>query len=222
MTKVISQVEPADLRHEIIATTMNNPHLPAKYDKARYKVERGIMGKDYTEALRRFLWENRGMLELGGDGDRRRNWEIADIEHVCPDLISPLRAEIESRMEGALKVCGVDKFDIHWTELHAICHHEGQQFQWHTDHFESSNVRRPETRTMTFTYYFRTKGDNYDGGQLEFFDGTLIDPRDDMLVWCDPYQCHRVRKVSMKSRQLMDARWAIIGWVHCREEDIKP
>jgi Rps23 Pro-64 3,4-dihydroxylase Tpa1-like proline 4-hydroxylase len=218
VSRIIEQHCPASLDRELIATKPDNGNLPSAWNQALYKVERGFMGGKWIDEMRRWLRRNLHRFKQGGDGKRRRNWEIANLLQCCPPAIE-LKSKLLDRHQGAMDRCKVNPFCADWVEMHAVVHHNRDQLQWHTDHFESSGWSRPETRTLAFCYYLRPNKDSFCGGQLEFWDGTRIEHAHDAIVWLNPYQAHRVRKVIANTDEFLDGRVSLIGWIHCRESE---
>jgi len=214
---VITQHAAPDLEGEYIATKVDMSDLPSHWDRAVYKVQRGFMGAEWSASMLDWLRRNQHLFVEGGDGERRRNWEIGDMcDHRSP--AQTLKDKLIAAAPTAFARCQVKPFDIDWLEMHAIVHHNKDVFEWHTDHFESSGIERAETRTLTFCYYLQQKPRAFIGGELEFWDGTRIDCAHDQLVWINPYQVHRVRRVAVpESNRFLDGRISLIGWLHCKE-----
>ena len=201
-----------NLEREVIATTAERV-LPAADARAQFRLFDNALGADFSASAKQWLSDNRLLLALGGDGDRRRNLEIPDVATRWPG-IEPLFSALPG---FAIDVCfalGVPEFQVSWIECHAMVFEHGDRFQWHTDHYESSGLDWSETKRLAFAYYLQAEPQTFTGGELEFFDGTIVPTADDRLVILEPYQIHRVREVSCSSRDLMDGRWVLAGWIH--------
>lgn len=179
------------------------------------------MGERYSKGLLDWCVDNWGKFTLGGDGDKRRNYELPVVLDHCP-MIPELYERIGTLLTAACDACKIDRFVPHWTEGHAMVFHDGQRFGWHSDHYKSSDLHEEETRTITFLYYMQQTPRLFTGGELEFFDGSMIDHADDMLLFIDPWQRHQVREVACKLSNPRDGRWAISGWVHRHPTGVVP
>lgn len=186
------------------------------YTEAIYLRERNAMGEDYTDDIKAWVRANWHQFREGGDGHYRNDAEVDTWAEKCP-LAASLCARILNGKKAASEACGIPDFQVDWIEMNAVGFLHGDKFGWHTDQFQSSLMHREETRALTFLYYFREEPARFTGGELEFFDGTLIEPENDLLLWIDPYQRHQVREVNCpESRQghPLSARWSIAGWLH--------
>lgn len=174
---------------------------PARYQAARYHVAPGAVAGEFAAEMGRWLYAHRRLMLRGGDGVGRFNYELLDVDKACEHL-APLRSAILTANEE------FDPFDVDLVEMHATLYHHGSVFHWHTDDDDVS------TRRVAFAYYLHTTPRMFTGGELEFLDGTFIEPEDGTLVLFSPKQRHRVRQVECWSAHVLHGRWALSGWLH--------
>jgi hypothetical protein len=185
---------------------INQHTLPARYRSALCHEIRSAMPKSWAGDFGEWLHANRRLLVRGGDpeGVVRFNYELADLDRFC-DLLSPFKKMLTEAIPDALGPCGVTEFGLRSVECHATLHHHGSHCDWHTD-------TDPEQR-LAFTYHMHSHPKMFAGGQLEFPDGTKIEPNDNTLVLFHPHQPHRINRVECWSGELLHGRWAISGWL---------
>lgn len=172
------------------------------------------MPLDFSAELSRWIDANRRLFVRGGDeaGEERFNYEVTDVEQHF-DGMAPFQKTISERYPEALDACFVDDFDLRFVEMHATCHHHENFFVWHDDAC-GYDGRIVETRRLTFCYYMHTDPKMFSGGELEFLDGTRVEPKNNRLVFFHPLQQHQVRRVECWSARPLHGRWALMGWIH--------
>ncbi len=182
-------------------------NMPVRYRKAQYHVIPDALDNDFCKAMGQWLFHNR----------RHMSW--ADGYHVAASIdsdcehIHKIRARLVEALPEALEPCGVADFDLQFTEVRATLYHHGCQSDWHDDSVGHDGTFAA-TRRLAFAYYMHTDKQMFQGGQLEFLDGTLMDPDNGKLVLFHPFQRHRVRIVECWSAQAVHGRWALSGWLH--------
>jgi len=183
--------------------------IPMRYRDALWHGVGKAMPVQWCAELGGWLHSHRSTLRRGGDdqGTYRFNYELLDVERSC-ELLAPFRKLLTTELENALAPCMVDPFELESIEMHATLYHHGSHFDWHTDADEI------ETRQLAFAYYMHSTPKRFKGGDLEFIDGTLVPPDNNLLVLFNPRQKHRVREVECWSSGVLDGRWALTGWLH--------
>lgn len=189
--------------------------VPNRFREPLFAVEDNAMPPEFAGALSRWLFENRRRFLRGGDdaGLQRFNFELADIDQHCPDLLAPFKRKLIAAHVGALERLAVPAFDLRFIETHATLHHHGGHFTWHDDAPGYDGEFVP-SRRVTFAYYMHTDPKMFAGGELEFLDGTAVEPKHNRLCFFHPVQQHRVRPVECWSAHMLHGRWALIGWLH--------
>lgn len=188
--------------------------LPERYRHALYHTVDDAMPSEWIADLSDWLYHNRMGFQRGGDvkGANRFNYEFTDVDEEC-DLISEFRSALLEHMPEALKPCEVDEFAVNAIECHATLYHHKSHFCWHNDDL-GQDGEPVATRRIGFAYYIHSVPKLFSGGQLEFIDGTRIEPDANRLVFFNPHQQHRVTPVECWSKDALDGRWALCGWVH--------
>lgn len=197
------------------AAAPNQPVVPNRFRSPLLHIVDGAMPDEWVSAFGRWLFQNRERFVRGGDeaGVQRVNWELADVDTHCPDLLAPFKRRLIDAHLGALEPCKVPEFDLRYVEIVATLYHHGMHFVWHDDAPGYDGELVP-SRRLTFTYYLHTEPKMFSGGELEFLDGTAIEPRNNRLVLFHPVQQHRVRRVECWSGHVLHGRWALSGWLH--------
>lgn len=189
------------------------PALPERYRAARFTMFDNVMPAEWAGATGEWLHSQRGLFSRGGDDGRGRfNWELLDVDELYVPITS-LKAAITTRISEAVKNVGVADFDLEYIECHATLYHHGSHFIWHTDH-EGYNGDLAVTRRLAWCLYLHSSPKMFRGGELEFLDGTTVEPKNNRLVFFDPYQQHRIRRVECWSADFLHGRWALFGWIH--------
>jgi hypothetical protein len=188
--------------------------MPERYRKARFAVVDEVMPAGFSAELGEWFGENRQLFVRGGDpqGLSRYNYEITDLDRHC-DLLAPFHAMIVEQFPKALEACDVPDFELRYIETHATLYHHGSHFVWHDDAPAYGGTLAP-TRRVTFCFYMHTLPKMFEGGELEFLDGTRVEPMNNRLVFFHPLQQHQVRRVECWSAEQLHGRWALMGWVH--------
>lgn len=191
-----------------------NYSIPDRYSDALYQVVPDLMPAEFVNSAGDWLQANLRQFVRGGDpeGVSRFNYELVEVDKWWP-RIGELRGAILRAMPAALEKCGVDPFDLEYVETHATLYHHGGHFCWHDDAPDYSG-NFAATRRITFCYYLHSTPKMFTGGELEFLDGTLLEPANNSLVFFHPLQQHRIREVECWSKEALHGRWAFFGWIH--------
>jgi len=189
--------------------------LPGRFRKAMVHTVDDLMPGAWMQSLGAWLAVHRERFERGGDanGARRFNWELLRFDEHAADLAAQLRARLVEAYPAALAACCVPEFDLQSVEQTATLYHHGSHFDWHDDGPGYDGTFAP-TRRMAFAYYLHTPAKMFTGGELEFMDGTAVEPRCNRVAFFHPLQQHRVRLVECWSADPLHGRWAVMGWLH--------
>lgn len=186
----------------------------ARLRRALVHVSDDVLGDKFGQDLGRWMNANLALMERGGDaeGRARFNYEVTDVGNHY-DGLAPFHKLLFEHYEDALEACQVEDFDPRYIETHLTLYHHGSHFVWHDD-FPDYDGEFCPTRRLTFCYYLHTQPKMFQGGELEFLDGTLVTPDTDRLVFFHPLQQHRVRRVECYSAAAHHGRVALMGWMH--------
>ncbi len=190
--------------------------IPERYRKPLVHVIDGAMPDDFVDELGRWLYYHRAQFVRGGDteGVQRFNYELCDLDRHAPELLTEFKRLLAERLTEGCEACGVDpQFELRYTECHATLYHHGSHFCWHDDAPGYDGEFVP-SRRLTFCYYVHHEPKMFSGGELEFLDGTTVEPKNNRLVFFHPLQQHRVRAVECWSAHVLHGRWALMGWLH--------
>lgn len=201
--------------HPLGCEQVSAPLVPERFRKPLFEAVEDLMPAEWTHAMGVWFRAHMGEFVRGGDpeGLSRFNWELCTIQDAAPDLIGQFRARLTDAFPKALAACHIPDFDLRFIEVNATLHHHGSHFIWHDDAPGYDGAIVP-SRRLTFAYYLHSEPKMFRGGELEFADGSLINPKHNRLVMFHPLQQHRVRMVECWSAEAVHGRWALVGWVH--------
>lgn len=197
-------------------STVNTPE--GVYPTPLFHAMPNAMGKEFARDFIEWTAAGRDAFVRGGDGEHRRDVELAELSSL-DRFGDELHRELLRCYEEAFEACEIEPFSSVWCEMNAVGYLDGDRFRWHTDHFQSSVSLRQETKALTFIYYAHEDPRPFKGGGLEFADGTIIEPDNDLLLWINPYQRHRVLDVELEegADPWRGGRWTLAGWLHRTE-----
>lgn len=188
--------------------------MPERYRKALYRVVDDLMPDDLVKSMGQWLFHNRGRMAREGDdtGELHFCWHVPGADADC-DLLPEFKARIVDEIRAALEPCGVDDFDLGLVETAAVLYHHGGHLHWHHD-APGGHDGTPAPRRLSFVFFMHTEPKMFSGGELEFLDGTLIEPRNNRICFFASPQMHRVRRVECWSAHVLHGRWSLSGWLH--------
>jgi len=191
------------------------PVVPGRFMTPLVHVVDDAMPAEWVSELGKWFFAHRAQFYRGGDeeGLQRFCWELPELDKLAPDLVAPFRKRLVDAIEPALEPCRVPAFDLRFVEVTATLYHHGSHFTWHDD-VPGYDGEVVPSRRLTFCYYLHTEPKMFKGGELEFLDGTTVEPKNNRLVLFHPVQQHQVRRVECWSSHVLHGRWALMGWIH--------
>lgn len=194
--------------------------VPERYQPARLLILDEVMELEWIADLGQWLFSQRESFRRGGteDGRGRFNYELENVDDRFSAL-GELKRVLSENADEAAEIAAVEPLEVESVECHASLYHHGSHFNWHKDRdgYEDEpeeTQRRAQSRWLSFCFYLHAEPPMFSGGELEFLDGTQIEPKHNRLVMFDPQQPHRVRRVECWSSEFLHGRWAIAGWLH--------
>lgn len=186
------------------------PLVPHRFRKPLHLVVDRHVPAAFETEVGPWLHAQRLQFQRAGDeqGAVRFAWEMENVDQHAPELFAPLRKAIIDKVPEALEACAVEDFDLLGVEMHASVYHHLGHYAWHEDQEGPNDLKR-----LAFAYYLRTAPVMFKGGELEFLDGTTIEPESGRLAFWHPLQPHRVRPVECWAADVISGRWAIFGWL---------
>lgn len=197
-----------------ISTLERQASMPGRFRKALVAQHDNAMPDEFVSEVGRWLHHNTEKLVRGGDdaGAHRFNYELTELDKHF-DGLAPFHQMLTNLYPEVLETVGVDDFDLRYIETHATLYHHGSHFTWHDD-APGHDGEFMFTRRITFCLYMHTDPKMFQGGELEFLDGTRVDPENGRLALFHPLQQHQVRRVECYSAEALHGRWALMGWLH--------
>lgn len=203
------------LAHEKKVKESEQDNIPERYREPKLIAFENVMPKEWMADLGKWLHSQRPYFKRSReDGQIKHNYELADVDELHQPA-SDLKKVIAEKLSEAIEKVGISDFDLEHIECHATLYHHGSHFSWHKSDFDSNNEPM-ETRRLSYALYLHANPKMFSGGELEFADGTMVEPDHNKLVVFDPRQRHRVRRVECWSADFLHGRWAIFGWIHSK------
>lgn len=174
--------------------------MPERFCAARLHVIDDAMPAAFATAAGRWVYEHRAGLQRVGDDDGAEAFywytQLGD-----DDLAAQLRRRVLEVIPVAAAVCKVELDTVAIDgDAWATLHHHGSHGTWG----ERIGVLR-------WDYFMHTEPLMFSGGEMEFLDGTLVQPRNNRLVIYASDQQTRIRRVECWSAHVLHGRWAISG-----------
>lgn len=139
----------------------------------------------------------------------RMGWTITNVTDMEPELFRPFRKLVLEAAPAAFDPCAVAEFDLTDVSMGISVYHHGNFYQWHRD-----SAGPDDSRRMGFAFFVHTAPKMFKGGEIEFLDGSVVEPEHNRLVFYNPLQPHRVAPVECWTPDIMHARWVVHGWLH--------
>ncbi len=188
---------------------------------------RNLLPADFHARLRAMVHRAEGLLirsgVVGDDPSYRRSRVMRKPDD--PEDAACLRDFLQFMqgfLPGHMQALDVEPFEQSGLELQMTASGDGDYFLPHIDNDKASQYRR-----VSFVYYLVNTPGCFTGGELRVFpfQGTgaarrpsragaqEIAPEDNMLAMFPSHYVHQVMKVSVPSRQFIDSRFTLNGWV---------
>lgn len=185
--------------------------VPTRFRTPLFHVVDDAVPSDVAAKLGTWLYAARGHLQRVGDdaGEFRFGFEIALDD--AADTLAPLRRrllELAGDPAVLAKLC-TPAFDVTGVDLRGSLLHHGGFDSWHDDTEDDPDLQR----RLAFALFLHTEPKLFAGGEVEFLDGTTVEPKNGRLALWHPFQQHRERKVECWSAHVLSGRWAVAGWI---------
>ena len=159
------------------------------------------------------------------DRETRAAW-VAD-RRVVRDTrpwFGPKLRSVSSHVLARLRMEALHRFRI---EMHVTVHLGGGFYKRHRDNVDEEN----RSRTLSYVYYFHRQPRRFAGGDLLLYDTdpethratvdafTRIEPRHNSLVVFPSDAYYEITPVECETRDFLDGRFTVNGWVCSREKD---
>jgi SM-20-related protein len=114
-------------------------------------------------------------------------------------------------------------FSMANVEAQITASNDGEYFKTHNDNSHASLF----SRELTYVLFFHNEPKAFSGGELRLYESrmengryvagprfTVIVPRQNMVVFFPSYFMHEVAPVHCSSRNFVDSRFTLNGWIH--------
>ena len=207
------QKQTSRLAHEKKVNKPESDNIPERYREPKFTVFEHVMSKEWMAELGKWLHSQRHYFKRSHeDGQIKHSYELSNVDELHQPT-GYLKKIIAEKLNEAIEKIDIPDFELEQIECHATLYHHGSHFSWHKDNIDY-NGEPAETRRLSYVLYLHANPKMFSGGELEFTDGTMVEPEHNKLVVFDPCQKHRVRRVECWSADFLHGRWAIYGWIH--------
>ena len=207
---------------EALASTETPPIIPSRLRSAIFHVVDDVMPEEWAGAMGDWLFQQRTKMNRCGDEDGRHAYFYGirgiDESTVDPELMGGFRKVLLSKLSDALPEICVPDFDLTDLECNASLFHHGHHCSWH-DGVTSHDGSIATTRRVSFSYFMHSPEKMFSGGEMEFMDGSKIEPKHNQLVFWHPIQQTRILPVECWSAHVLHGRWELHGWLHGNPPD---
>lgn len=149
-----------------------------------------------------------------------------------PFTLAPLIVEkVRQVIPKILAALQTQEFPLAPIEAQLTSHNDGEYFKLHND----NGMEALASRILTFVYYFHQQPKAFTGGELHIYDGKfeseqdekgekgkkfvptgyqVVVPRNNCIVFFPSQLMHEVTQVQCPSRNFLDGRFTVNGWIH--------
>lgn len=210
-------IEAPDPTREALKADPLPPIVPTRFRRALVRTIDAAVPPEFGGEIGQWLHEHRADLVRGGDdaGDYRFAFDLPAFEEAAPAaLLAPLRRTLASvASPEALAEVAVPEFDVRHVDIGATLFHHGGHEAWHDDG-TGADGELAVSRRVAFSLFLHSTPKMFSGGELEFTDGTVIEPKHGRLAVYHPVQSHRFRRVECWSAHVLHGLWIVHGWIH--------
>lgn len=193
-----------------------DPKTPERYRTPLVYTEDNALDPKFGGRLSDWIAQNTDRFVRGGNVHGRHNFEIVGFDRVWPDA-TEVAGHLLNNLDEYCERLLVPRFDPTGVEINLTLYHHGSHFGWHDDSRLPDGAAVAGTRRITFAYYMHRAPRMFEGGELEFMDGTKVGPVNNRLAVFHPFQRHRIRRVECWAPEALCGRFALMGWIHGAE-----
>jgi Rps23 Pro-64 3,4-dihydroxylase Tpa1-like proline 4-hydroxylase len=204
--------DPLSLTQEAYRTEERAPILPQRYRKALLHTTRAALPLTTANELGAWLEVQRQRMERVDPNDPW-GWWLPTLDDQLPAVASVIRSTVMQHLDAACAACVVSPFDLQRIDLWGALHHHGDHEPWHDDAMLDA-TQVATTRRISWAITLHSDPRMFDGGDLEFADGTKIPAAHNQLVMWHPVQQHRIAAVECYTSRALHGRWSVRGYVH--------
>lgn len=197
-----------DVREQFAAEPAE-PLVPGRFRKPLCHVVEGAADAELVRDLAHWLRNHRGLAGWQGTA-----WEVLGFDLEGGTLPARVRKLVDYHLtDELLERLAVPEFDHCGSEIHPLLLHHGGRIDWQDDWIGPDG--KPSTsRRIAFDLLLHTEQRMFQGGQIEFPSGGLVEPSVGSLVFRHPLQARRVVPVECWSAETLHGLWMLTGWIH--------
>ena len=204
--------DPLSLTQDAYRTEERPPILPHRYRRALVHVVRNAIAPEIASDLGAWMEMQRtGMERI--DAENAWGWWMPSIDEQCAAVTSQVRAKVVEHLDAACAACVVAPFDLQRVEMWGTLHHHEDCEPWHDDAMVSA-LEVATSRRLSWSLTLHSEPKLFEGGQMEFADGTKIPAIHNQLAFWHPVQQHRIAPVECYVSRALHGRWSLRGYVH--------
>ncbi len=143
------------------------------------------------------------------DPDYRKAKVVYD--HDFKEFYKIIAAKILDKFPDVCRSLDVREYPVDEVEVHLTAHNDGDYFKKHSD----SGSRETNNRVITFVYYFNCVPKKFKHGELVLLEKkkTVIDPRNNKIIFFHSSAEHEVKRIICPSRKFAHSRFTLNGWI---------
>lgn len=183
------------------------PVVPTRFRAPLKHVVDDFMPAEFVASFARWAMQHRSEFFRDGDVEGDYSFHYTHRDFDTHDLATTFRTKLVAAIPEALGPCCVPEFDLQGVEQFAALFHHGAHEAWHDD------IDEQHRRRLGFVYTMHSEPRMFTLGDIEFVDGTTVEPKNNRLVFLHPLQQHRTRRVECWSAHVLHGCWTIRGWL---------
>ena len=200
---------------EALKAEASKPLVPGRMRVPMFDVVDDFMPLEWAGELGKWLYSQRTNMVRYGDeeGHYRYSYELDGVDNLNPKRLTKFKKALVDQFPKSLTKIEVPDFDLQHIDISGSCYHQGHHYNWHDGLSDYADQIVP-SRRIAYCYFMHSDPKMFSGGDLEWVNGSMVEPKNNRLVLYHPVQQHRITSVECWSSQIMHARWSISGWVH--------
>jgi Rps23 Pro-64 3,4-dihydroxylase Tpa1-like proline 4-hydroxylase len=122
-----------------------------------------------------------------------------------------IAAKILDKFSEVCELLRIREYPVDEVEVHLTAHNDGDYFKKHSD----SGSKETNNRIITFVYYFNCVPKRFKHGELILLEKkkTVIDPRNNKIIFFNSSAEHEVKPIICPSRKFAHSRFTLNGWI---------
>lgn len=181
-----------------------------------------LLSPDEHAQLLAFVQRSEGVFADTTTSTKRDNYRQSSVLYNFSPFDEMIRSKLRQLMPAVCQALKIDEVPAGSIEAQLTSHNDNNFYKVHNDNGSPDTAHR----VLTFVYYFHRQPKAFTGGELLVYDHKVqngyhyaaetyrtIEPTDNTVVFFASEEMHEVKMVHCPSRQFMDSRFTINGWI---------